>query len=404
MNLVRPDLGFAAIWLLVLAAYVPFPTLLTPPLGVGVTAMVVFNIAAAPVIYYAVRWRLMLRFPGRKEVRLPSLRRDYIPILTDFIYLLMAIWSAIFLSGVIYSGGVPLIWYLRGDGRQYLDFGIRSISGFGDMLQYFAATLCVLLYCLTRRKFFGLLWLVHLVPTILHVSRGAFFLFLLQSFCMVFLVQKLRYRHLLLIALVLAISAGVWVGLGQLRGIRMSASDYSEVDQYFGDLPVGLYWAWVYFVTPLGNVAYGVSLHNDPHYFPYFTLAATLPTFLRVALFPAAGYNPVPLIVESDNAVSMYAPLVADFGLAGAVLCMTVFQVVATYAYVRARYGDLFYLLLYPSLYTALILSFFHIFILTPQFLAVPFVCMWLRRFMERRKSRQAPILAAAGQIAMPIP
>lgn len=401
MNLVRPDLGFAAIWLLVLAAYTPFPTLITPPLGDGVTAMLLFNIAAAPVVYHVVRFTVTRRLPGRREINQPTLRQDYIMIITHFIYLLMIIWIFTFLSGVIYSGGVPLYWYLTGDNRQYIDFGIRSISGFGDTLQAFSATLCILLYFVTRRRFYALLWAVHLVPSILHVSRGVFFVFLLQSFCMVFLVQKLRYRHLLVVALAAAVSAGAWVGLGQVRGIQMSASDYSGVDQYFGNLPVGLYWAWVYFVSPLGNVAYGVSLHSDPHYFPYFTFAATLPTFLRVALFPAAGYNPVPLIVEADNAVSMYAPLVADFGLVGAVISMTVFQVIASYAFVRARFGDLFYILLYPSLYAALILSFFHIFILTPQFLVVPLVCVWLRRFIARRHQGTSAALFGAGARAV---
>jgi hypothetical protein len=188
--------------------------------------------------------------------------------------------------------------------------------------------------------------------------------------------------------------AGAFVVLGSLRDIKMNASDF-QIDA-LGGVPVGIYWAWSYLVSPLGNVNYAASLGIQPVFWPANTLGAIVPSFIGVPLGLRATEYPIPLITSSLNATSMYAPLMADFGLLGAAMLMSALQIFASYAYGMARRGDLLYVIFYPALFGCLALSIFYNYIGSLQVLLIPAMVVWLRRFY-RRRAVPAPPMGAPG-------
>ncbi len=384
VDLSRPDFVFGLTWLGVLAVYVPFPTMLTPPIESSVATMLLINILTGPVIYELIRKAIAKHSGDRSFVVQPRLSLLDQKFLIDFLYGLIALWIAIWVVSIAYSGGLPLLWYFTGDKREYLDFGIPSVSGFGDMLRMFCSVICILLFLTTRRKWFLLLWALHMIPPVTQVSRGWISIMVLQAIGAFLLLQKLKARQLLFALVVIAFAAAMFILLGMLRGIGLQASDYAGVDQYFGGVPVGLYWVWTYVATPLGNVVYGVSLGHQPAYAPNLSLAYLVPTMFRT-MFYAREALYTPLATDVFNATSLYAPLVTDFGIVITTAIVSLFIAVASYVHIKAKQGSLFYIALYPPLYASLGLSFFHIFMLTPGVVAVPVVCVILRKFMQKK-------------------
>jgi oligosaccharide repeat unit polymerase len=383
-NVTRPDVIFCLVWLLVLAIYLPIPTLVTPPIAAELGFVLAFNILSAPLIYTVIRKRVENRLGPKPDLNDIHLDAATLVGIRRFLRVCIFVWIIIFILNIVASGGLPIIWYLTGDSREYLDYGIRTIGGLGDMFRCFGGVLCIVLYFATGRRAYLWLWLAHFVPSILVMSRGNIAIFILQSVAAYLLMRRLNLRQIVLGSGGLAAAASLFIIVGQLRGIQMNADDYAGVSNYLGGLPMGVYWVWVYVASPLGNVAYAVSLHLQHNYVPQYTLVYLLPSFMRQAVFSGQVYTP--LTTEELNATSIYSPLYMDFGAVGAMLGITLLIVLASYVHVMARRGSLFYLTLYPSLYAALGLSFFHIFALTPGVLAVPFLCSWFRRYVTKNQ------------------
>jgi len=396
-NITRPDVIFCFVWLLVLAIYLPVPTLVTPPIAAELGFVLAFNILSAPLIYAVIRKRVENRLGPKSDVDGVHLDAASLDGIRRFLRVCLVVWTVIFVLNIVASGGLPIIWYLRGDNKEYLDYGIRTVGGLGDMFRCFGGVLCILLYFATGKRTYLWLWLAHFVPSILVMSRGNIAIFILQSMAAYLLMRRLNLRQILLGSGGLVAAASLFIIVGQLRGIQMNADDYAGVSNYLGGMPMGVYWAWVYIASPLGNVAYAVSLHLQHDYVPQYTLVYLLPSFMRQAVFSGQVYTP--LTTEELNATSIYSPLYMDFGAGGAALFIAALMVLASYVHVMARRGNLFYLTLYPALYAALGLSFFHIFALTPGVIAVPFLCSWFRRYVagnQRTKNHDTALAVSA--------
>lgn len=399
-NFSRPDVIFATIWGFVLLLYIPVPTIITPPLGGDVMTMLLVNICSGPIIYTLVRVSVERNAGKRRPVERPAVSDVDRQLMVRFLKIVMAVWIAIFVINVLASGGFPLLWYLTGDGRQYLDFGVLSLSGFGEMFRFFSTTLCIVLFMVTRRRIYLLLWFAQFLPSILMVSRASVAVFLSQSICAFLLLQRITPRQMLITAGTISLMVIAFLALGSLRGLQMSAADYVGVDKYLGGLPVGFYWIWTYFVTPLGNVSYAASLGLHPSYIPQFSLVYLVPGALRNLFFSSAT-SYTPMTSEQFNATSIYAPLIQDFGLTGATIAISVLLLISSYVHVKARRGNIFYIMMYPALFSSLALSFFHIFALTPPVIAVPFLCIWFRRYVLRGRAEIA--LRSSGRAAVGI-
>jgi oligosaccharide repeat unit polymerase len=295
---------------------------------------------------------------------------------------------------VVYSGGVPIVWSMTGSAKSYSDFGIPTVGGLSVLLRSVCATLCIVLFLATGRKLYLLYWLVLFLDCVSEVSRSALFMFSCQSLAAFLLLQKVKLRHLLLSLVVLTGLLGMFIFLGSLRGIQMNASDFQVAA--FGNLPEGVYWAWAYVVSPLGNVNYATTLGITPLYFPANTFGALLPSVIGSAVGLRVTHYPIQLASDSLNATSMYAPLIADFGVFGATFLMAMFQAIASYAYVMARRGSFLFIVVYPALFGCLVLSIFFIYAGSLQIILVPAVALWARRFYRRHRA-QAAGMALSG-------
>lgn len=386
-NLARPDFAFCIPWLLVLAAYLPVTTPITPAINPAVAMMLAFNIVSAPFILYVIE-RSVKKHLKVAEIDRPVLDAPDIRILHRFLGAMMMIWGATFLASVVYSGGLPLVWSITGNDKSYSDFGIPTVGGLSVLLRSVCATLCIVLFLATRKKLYLLCWLILFLDCVSEVSRSALFMFSCQSLAAFLLLQKVKLRHLLLSLVVLAGLLGMFVFLGSLRGIQMDASDFQIAA--FGSLPPGVYWAWAYLVSPLGNVSYATTLGITPLYFPANTFGALFPSVIGSAVGLRATHYPIQLVSDSLNATSMYAPLIADFGVSGATFLMAMFQAIASYAYVMARRGSFLFIIVYPALFGCLVLSIFFIYAGSLQIILVPAMALWARRFYRRRRPAAA--------------
>lgn len=379
-NLARPDMAFIVPWSIVLACYLPLSTPLTPPFDSAVAAVLFYNLVTAPLIYCVVDWAVSRRL-GAPGATSPTLDADTIQLLGKFLVAIMVVWGGVFAASIAYSGGLPLIWALTDSSKTYADFGIPTIGGLSILLRGFCASLCILLFMLTRRMLYLSLWTLLLFLCLTEISRSAFLMLACQSLCTFLLLSRPRFRHVAIVVMVLVFVAGSFMLMGAARGIQMSASDFQITS--FGNLPAGVYWAWAYIVSPLGNVNYAASAGIVPTYLPLNTLAGVIPSVF--GLRPTE--YPIKLIDQSLNATSIYAPLMADFGYAGAALFMTLFQAIASYAYAMARRGRLLYILFYPALFGALVLSIFYIYLMSLQILLVPAMVIWMRKYLARKRS-----------------
>ena len=385
MFFARPDVVFIAAWGFVLALYVPFPTNLTPPFDPSVAAMLGFNMLTAPLIFYLVRRRM--RAVEGPETSTPQFRLSSLDVrlTTEFLQRAMLVWISLYTVIVIYSGGLPVIWSLMGIAKSYGDFGIPTLGGFNNMLRCFLGVIFILLFVQTRRWIYLCGWFLFLLLYLAEVTRGGLFVFLGHSVAIFLLTARMTFRRALLTVGFLLVGGIGFMGLGALRGINFSASDFVESGYSLSGVSSGIFGIWIYVTTSLGNLNYAASLGLQPTFLPINIVTPIFPTVIRGVLLPHT--YPIPLVTPYFNTTTLYAPLVADFGFLIATIVVSGFQALASYVYLRACRGSVFHLLLYPPLFVSLALSIIYIYMLSLVVLAYPWLCVWYRNYILRRRA-----------------
>lgn len=187
-----------------------------------------------------VNWAVSRRL-GYEEISHPVLTQATSELLQRFTLCLFAIWCGTFVLSVLYSGGVPIGCSLTGDSRTYSDFGIPTVGGLSILLRSVATILALFLFLITRRKSWLGIWVVMMLACVFELSRSVLCMLSCKSLCTFLLLQRIKLRHVAFAFLILTPLLAAFVGLGSLRGIEMSATDFG-IEQ-FGGLPPGLYWA-----------------------------------------------------------------------------------------------------------------------------------------------------------------
>ena len=388
MFLARPDVVFIGAWTLVLALYLPFPTNLTPPFNPVVAVMLGFNMVTAPIIFYIVRRRLRAVEGPEPPVSRVEFSGLDLRLTNEFLKRAMLIWAALYVTMVIYSGGLPVFWAYLGINKGYGDFGIPTLGGFNNMLRCFLGCLFILLFIQTHRWIYLGGWFLFLILYLAEVTRGGLFVFVLHSIAIFLLATKLTMRRLLLILVLGITAASGFMVLGALRGIDFHPGDYVNSQFALSGVSPAFFGLWLYITTSLGNLNYAASIGLTPTFVPANTIVTVFPTVIRSLLLPHATY-PIPLVSPSFNTTTVYAPIMADYGALPATLFVTTFQFISSYVYLRARRGSAFHLLLYPPLFAALALSVIYIYILSLVVLAYPWLCVWYRNFVVRRRAEE---------------
>lgn len=396
MDLSKPQLLFAGVWVTAFLLARLVETTMSVPFGWDMYLLVFGGIVGFYMVAGLIRFlspidRSIPRFPAPSDLDLA--------ILSDFIVRVFAVWLLGFLVNVAYSGGMPIIWLLLGTGRNYLDFGMPTVSGLLNMMRAFMAASIFLLYLQNRARVRDYVILAILIMSALgEISRGVVSVLLLHIVAFVILLRPVRLTQIAAGLPLLLLAFITFDYIGNIRTLD-SEMDLGEVlgGRFRDDsLWANFVWSFTYITTPLNNLAFAISHNPEPLMVPYFTLQPLVPTVIRSMIWSAEAY-PIELINEAFNATSFYSPLVTDFGVKGALICTIFVQFLIMIAYYSAKRGNIYGILVYPPIFVSVVLSFFY-----PFFFALPFVTYpaMAYLFMLYRRRTLAALRRHLAQVA----
>ncbi len=357
VDLSSPVLAFALVWtatLLLFHAQLSYPL---TSLRLTTVLMVLANIGTFAVIYLSLRFGVPHPTPIGLEtvkLRLPRLRR--------LVWMILVMWAAGSALEVIAARGIPVLWRLLGiQELNYGDFGLPTFHGLMNALYLFTLSALYLDFYLTRKRrhlvtiAFLLLW------PVLIISRGLLAWALVQLAGMYVILQRVRLRQMLRLAVVLVVFVLVFGAVGDFRiGVWQRDGQTGPVSGASGvlaRLPSGFAWIYAYVTSSLNNVNASID-DLAPTYSVYYSTVNLFPTIIRRELYDQeAGKYPLPLVVDAYNTSTVYGNFLADFGVAGAATAMTAIQLFVVFIYLAARRRALWALLAYPVLFQAIILS-----------------------------------------------
>lgn len=376
----------ALVWLIPLG--VPFflddNPLISPVSNVTV-ALVISTISALMIFVFVFR---LLGLRGSSLRARNSIKDINYAKFSKKVDFLIWVWFAVYLINIFGSGGVPLLWSILGDSRTYADFGLPTLGGLGNMLRAFILTSCYILYfhsSLHVSKKRRYLWIgVFLIISALFIenSRGAGVVLVLHPIAIHFLFYDLKISSL---AKLLLISLFSVIFFGFLQVLRYSngldgIKDYAR-DSGFGDISlvqVLMIPALMYISMPVINTDLNVNSSEFLKFDPYFSLQGVIPTFVRDKIFEKGEYGL--LVNDANNASGFFVPFVRDFGQLGAFIIVSIIMLFAAYCYVKARSGNLFYVLCYPPIFMSIALSFFSLYFTSLVVVLYPLLVIFLLR------------------------
>jgi oligosaccharide repeat unit polymerase len=362
-----PQNIFLAVWIFPLLAPFFIQSEIILHISPVTKAIVIFNIA---FFYYLGALYWLGGKTGSEIYVKDALRRiDYIRF-EKKIQLLLIIWLAVYFINIVGSGGIPILWILTGDGRTYVDFGLPTFGGLGNMLRAFCLVSCYLLYKysdLKRNKKIKYLWCgigLLLSAFVLEIGRGNGVVLLLHPIGLHLLTQRLSVLSVIKWALATIIFL---LGLGVIQVVRYDEG-IEWLEKYaenagitnFSGLEMLLIPAITYTAVPIVNTDLNVIKAPFIDFNPNYSLQGIIPTVIRNHLFEKNDYGEI--INEANNVSSFYIPLLRDFGIIGAVAVVAFFQLISFFVYSRAMRGNLFCIFIWPALFMSVALSFFSLF------------------------------------------
>ncbi len=234
----------------------------------------------------------------------------------------LVVWACVSTFEIIYSGGIPIVWLLRGSGKTYFDFGIHSLHGFANSLLLTIGLCSFALYTKTNEKRYLRVPAFILVWSLMSVTRNLMIVFSIEAALVWELFRGFRRRTL-------AVAVGAFIALilvfGYVGDMRTGADMFRKLAKPTADypdwLPSGVLWVYVYMTTPINNLintSIGVNPLNDPR-FPN-TTSLLFPSVIRTSIY---GKNAIEdatsgnLVTEAFNVSTAYVGPIQDYGFAG---------------------------------------------------------------------------------------
>jgi oligosaccharide repeat unit polymerase len=368
MDISKPQLLFAGVWVIAFLLASLVETTMSVPFGWEMYLLVFGGIASFYIVAGTVR--LFSPIPAGTP-KFPAPADLDLAILSDFIVRIFVVWLLGLFANIAYSGGLPIVWLLLGTGRNYLDYGMPTVSGLLNMMRAFMAASIYLLYLHKRARRRDYLILAILIASALgEISRGVVSALLLHVVAFAILLRPLRLKQIVMGLPLLVLAFVIFDYVGNIRTLDSDMNLGEVLGGRFRDDSIwsSFVWSFTYITTPLNNLAFAISQHVEPLMVPYFTLQPLVPTVIRSMIWSAEAY-PIELINEAFNATSFYAPLVTDFGVYGALIGFIILQILILLAYNSAKKGQIYGILVYPPIFVSIVLSFFY-----SYFFALPIV------------------------------
>ena len=298
---------------------------------------------------------------------------------------------------ILYSSGFPLYWVITGDPRTYVDYGIPTIFGLGNLLRAYGMVGCLILYLFgsKKQKRLAIYSSFYFIFTafFLELSRGNGAVMLAHPLGFYFLIRKISFKNVSVVLLSALIFIPFFSFLQILRYgdfefeklneqlLNAGISDASIINLVF--TPAALYAS-----TPIMNMDLNLKDAADFKFSPDKSVTLLLPSFIRDFL---AGDQSSPekyglLVSEAYNTTSFLTPLIQDFGRFGALFITFLFLSISGYIYSKAREGSLFYTLLWPPIFMSLLFSAFTLYFLALIVVLYPILVMFSYNFLLNKK------------------
>jgi oligosaccharide repeat unit polymerase len=290
---------------------------------------------------------------------------------------------------LILAGNLPFL-SLFGVGKfvGYTQYGIKGLHGFINAIQLALINVCVLNYIISKEKKFLIIIALHFIWAILLVNRQ----FLLSAFVQVMfvyiIVVGVKPSTLFKVLFMSLFTIVVFGYIGDIRSDReffiMVAEPTFDYPDY---MPSGFLWVYIYMVTPLNNLNFGIN-NFTAHYYPYSSLILLLPSIFRGFITDFTGYesNNFPLYMETFNMSSFFPTLLGDFGFEFLFIPFFIFFAMSFYASVKMKRNVTFFLFL-VFLNHAAIFSIFTNFFTHIVFVFQIFVYIYLFNIRSKREN-----------------
>jgi oligosaccharide repeat unit polymerase len=280
---------------------------------------------------------------------------------------------------IVVSGGVPILWLLRGSSKTYMDFGIPTFHGFMNSLLLSIALINAALYGILKRKRYLLIPAFVVLWSILAVTRNMMIVIAVEVSLILLQLGRMRFKTVFKI--ICGVSALI-LAFGFIGDVRTGSEAFRLLAQptknYPDWLPSGLLWGYIYLVTPLNNLVH-TAQHAQPLYNLLFpnTLSSLLPTVLRTLIFgpESTTLGTGDLVTAAFNVSTAYAGPFQDFGYIGIMIFSTLVGIVSMFFWKRTSLRDL---LIYTVLAQCLLLTVFY-----DHFLYLPIISqiIWIAIF-----------------------
>ena len=374
------------VWIIPLSApYFFVNNSIISPVSSQTESLVFFNIGIF-YIFGFIFWLSGVR-GGTDRVRL-AVRKINFQKFRYKINLLFKLWCVIYLINIIGSGGFPLLWVALGDSKTYVDFGLPTLGGFGNLLRAFILSACYLIYFesqlpkRTKNRYAAVGIFLVLSSFLLETGRGNGVVLVLHPIALYLLLNKFSFSRL--IKLFIAVMSFL-IMLGSIQLIRY-ADGLDKLQIYaensgFVDLNILellLVPSVMYVSIPIVNTDLNVQIAPPLQFSPYYSLQGFVPTVIRERIFESGDYGE--LVNDANNVSSFYIPFIRDFGVFGAATVVSFLTLIVAYCYAMASQGRIHYVLIYPALFMSITLSFFSLFFTSLVVLLYPFLAIWSLR------------------------
>lgn len=291
------------------------------------------------------------------------------------------VWIIFNIIQVIYSGGIPILWYILGTGKGYFDFGIHGINGLMNSVLYI---LCINLYLLYKetniKRYKYILITLCLWPAFL-VTRQVIIVLLLELFFLVISMHTISIK--VIIKTVIGIFLAIYL-FGIAGDFRSGGEAFKQLAQPNGDwayeIPSGVLWVYMYMSTPIANIQNIFETISPSEGFQH-SLSMLLPSPIRSLIYPSGldDDNAMKgLITEAFNVSTFLNEFYLDYGTVYVYIALFIIGTFSKWVYDKVRYElNYFSLLYYMILSQILTLSiFYNHFLYLPvvfQFIVVSF-------------------------------
>ncbi len=317
----------------------------------------------------AIVFMLCEKYFFRKNIPEQKINLIKLKKLTDKIFY---IWILLILLYSILSGGIGVIWIVRGIQVDYSDVQIPSLWGLNITLCYILG--CAYLYLIIKNKecrsySLKLKFILVLLFPILIFSRNVMLQLFLQLVCVGLLNSEVKLKKSFFIIFISILILIYFFGLvGDVRtvgGVENPFASYilEEYQSIMNMLPSGFTWIYIYITANYNNVLFSIENHqpiND--LYPIFM--NIVPGVLKELVFGEAitTNSVVSSVVKDANltVASFYAGPIIAYGFIGGFISAIFIQLISLFWFRLALSKNFGYQLCYSTIFACMLFSIFY--------------------------------------------